>query len=158
MKDDFRLANYFIAYVATLLFFGVGAITTLGLDWYGTLTLPAFMPPTVLVAAVWCALFILAAWSACIVWDTAAHTDGFRATVALYLANALLVLLWNYLFFGVHVLSAAGGAAVLVGFSVAWLMTRVRRTSRRAAYLLAPYLLWVLAALYLNYLIWSLNA
>lgn len=70
MKDDTRLANYTIAYVATLLFFSVGGITTLGFDWYLALTLPVWMPPNIFVASVWGVLFFFTAWSACLAWIT----------------------------------------------------------------------------------------
>jgi tryptophan-rich sensory protein len=157
MGKDSRLANYFIAYVAALLFFGVGAITTLGLDWYATLALPAWMPSETVVAAAWALLFVFTTWSACIVWDAADRGKGFRATIALYMGNALLVLLWNYLFFGVHALLAASVVALVVGASVLALMVRVLAISRKAALMLIPYLAWMIAALCFNYLIWALN-
>jgi hypothetical protein len=34
MNSDTKLTRSFTGYVATLLFFGVGAITTLGIGWY----------------------------------------------------------------------------------------------------------------------------
>ncbi|MBU6323320.1 MAG: tryptophan-rich sensory protein [Patescibacteria group bacterium] len=157
MDTDTKLANYFIVYVTTLLFFGVGAITTLGLPWYGTLVLPAFMPATPLVAVIWCALFILAAWSACLFWDKKPHDARFEATSALFMGNALLVLFWNYAFFGLHQLVLAFWVSVFIALSVAALIARLRSLLRTAAWLLAPYLAWVAFAAYLTYAIWTLN-
>lgn len=157
MKNDYLFSSYFIGYVATLLFFGVGAITTLGIDWYQTLILPTWMPPTLLIAFVWALLFLLTAFSSSIVWSREPHDSRVRSAIALYSFNALLVLLWNYLFFGLHLLMYAGAVAVLVGLSVVVLMIRVAPISKRATWLLGPYLAWMGLALYLNHVIWSLN-
>lgn len=157
MDTDFRLANYFILYVATLLFFAVGAITTLGLGWYQALVLPAWTPSTTLVAVIWCALFALAALSAIKVWDKIPRGAGINALITLYAGNALLVLLWNYLFFGLHEIFPAFLAALLVSLSVLILVASASRISRAAAWLLAPYLAWALFASYLLYVVSSLN-
>lgn len=157
MRSDHRLADYAIVYVALLLFFAVGAITTLGLGWYGALTLPAWMPTSLTVAVVWCVLFLLTALSAIEVWDKVPPGQGLSTMIKLYPGNALLVLLWNYLFFGAHELLLALIAAVLVLASVLALIVSVRRVTPKGAWLLAPYLLWMLAAVYINYAVWSLN-
>ncbi len=157
MNNNTLFSNYFIGYVTTLLFFGVGAITTLGIDWYQTLILPAWMPPTALVAIVWALLFFLTAISSSHVWNSQPHGRHTRIAITLYLLNALLVLFWNYLFFGLHLLMLAGVVAALVGLSVVALMIRVSRISKKATWLLAPYLIWMALALYLNHVIWVLN-
>lgn len=74
-----------------------------------------------------------------------------------YMGNGLLILLWNYLFFGLHMLFAASLVSLVVGVSVVDLMIRVNRVSKKAAYMLIPYLVWMIFALGLNYIIWSLN-
>lgn len=155
--DDQRLARYFIYYVTTLLFFGVGAITTLGLSWYETLTVPVWTPPDIVIALVWCGLFLSAAWSLCIFWEASPRSKMFRATVALYMVNALLILGWNYLFFGLHFLSLSFIAAIGVALSVGALMIMVRRVSTKAMILLVPYLGWVLFAAALSYAITLAN-
>ena len=157
MNNDHRLVNYFTVYVATLLFLCVGAITTLGLGWYETLVLPAWMPPTIVVAFVWGLLFVLTTLSASIVWNTAEHDTPLYIVVALYMGNALFILLWNYLFFGLHALLAASVVALVVGLSVLGLMIRVWRISKKASLMLLPYLIWMILALGFCYLIWKLN-
>lgn len=159
MERNDRLVRYFIYYVATLLFFGVGAITTVGLPWYDTLTLPSWTPPENLVALAWGILFMLTAVSAVRFMEAIGEnrTRKDRRTIFLYMGNALLVLLWNYLFFGIHHLGAALVAASLVGVSAAMLMNRVRERSMAAANLLLPYLAWMLFALYFSYTVSVLN-
>lgn len=157
MTHDTRLARYFIFYVATLLFFGVGAITTLGLDWYATLVLPSWTPPELFAATAWGVLFLGAALSMAAFWEAEANHARLRLVSALYAGNAALVLLWNYLFFGIHLLEGALLAAVLVGVSALGIVLFVRKTSRTAAWFLTPYLAWMAFAVCFSYAVTVLN-
>ncbi|KND47139.1 MAG: Tryptophan-rich sensory protein [Parcubacteria bacterium C7867-004] len=159
MNTGTRFARSFILYVATLLFFGVGAITTLGIDWYATLRLPSWAPPELVVALIWFVLFLCTAFSVIRFWEHSKRDEiSFRSVIYLYVLNSFLVLLWNYLFFGVHELGFAFAAAVAVGVSVAILIFRLWREARTSALLLVPYLAWMLFALLYTYTVMSLNA
>lgn len=155
--SDQKLVHYFIFYVATLLFFGVGAITTTGLSWYETLITPGWMLPQLLIACIWGVLFVLVSLSMCLFWDASIRDRRFFVSTALYLGNAALVLLWNYLFFGQHLLQIATVAAVAVTLSLVALMVSVRKVSKAATLLLVPYLLWLIYASYFSYLVTVLN-
>lgn len=154
-----QLARSFIFYIATLLFLGVGAMTTPQLAWYNTLTLPVFAPAPMIIAAIWCVLFYLTAYSLATFWSAKeiAHGTSFAFIVKLYLANAALIVAWNWLFFGMHLLSAAAIAAVAVLLSILVLMICLWHVSKKAAVLLAPYIVWIMFALYLNHVISILN-
>ena len=158
MPEDFRVANLFIFYVAMLLYFCVGAITTLGQGWYHTLAVPEWMFNDYVVAVTWSVLFISTALSARCFWDSASRNRGFGTTLWIYLGNGLLVLLWNYLFFGLHALALAFLAAIAVALSLLALVIRTRSQARKAAAYLVPYLLWMVFALYFSYSIIGLNA
>ncbi len=155
--SDQKLVHYFIFYVAILLFFGVGAITTTGLSWYATLTPSVWILPQLLIACIWGVLFILVSLSMCVFWDASVRDQRFYASVALYLGNAALVLFWNYLFFGLHLLLAASVVAVVVTLSLMALMVSVRKVSNVSMMLLVPYLLWLIYATYISYLVTVLN-
>jgi len=158
MNNETKLERSFIFYVATLLFFGVGAITTIGLDWYTTLQLPWWTPPELFVAFVWFVLFLCTAYSVSIFWEQSKKGGASpRSILSLYVANSFLVLLWNYLFFGVHELGFAFAAASAVGLSVAILMFRLWNRFRNAAVLLLPYLGWMLFALAYTYAVMQMN-
>lgn len=159
MNNETKLERSFIFYVATLLFFGVGAITTIGLDWYTALSLPWWTPPELLVAAVWFVLFLCTAFSVSIFWEQSKKGGvPSRYIVSLYVLNSFLVLLWSYLFFGVHELGFAFGAALAVGLSVVVLMLRLWKGFRNAALLLLPYVGWMLFALAYTYTVMVMNA
>jgi tryptophan-rich sensory protein len=157
MPAQKRLADYFIFYVSLLLFFAVGAITTLGLEWYGILLLPVWAPSTFLAALIWCLLFVLTALSAVQVWNHEPRDASFAVTIGLYMGNGLLVLFWNYLFFGKHALFLSLMLSLLVLISVLVLIVRVRPLLKSAALLLVPYFLWMLFAATLMYQVLRLN-
>lgn len=156
--SDRLIRDFFIFYNATIVFFAIGIITTLGLEWYARIHTPAWTPPDLVIAAIWGTLLITTVMSLSIFCDTATTgTRAFRNTVLMYMGNALLILVWNYLFFGVHMLVLAVWAAVAVGLSVITLIWRVRAASLVAAWLLAPYLGWVVYAIAINYVVMLMN-
>ena len=123
MNNDITVSRPFIFYVASLLFFGVGGITTLGLDWYAKLALPLWTPPELLVAGVWLVLFFCTAYSASFFFEQAKREKTpFTLVLSLYAVNTFLILLWNYLFFGVHELGFAFATAVGFIFTVSLLI------------------------------------
>lgn len=158
MKSEIKLERAFIFYVATLLFFGVGAITTLGLNWYDALAKPWWTPPELLVAAIWATLFICTAISVALFWERYPKTEkAFTSILSFYMTNAVLTLFWNYLFFGVHQFDTALSVAILIGISVLVLMVRLWHRCRTSALLLFPYLMWMLYALSFTYTLIRLN-
>ena len=75
----------------------------------------------------------------------------------LFAAQMALNALWTYMFFGLHLIG--GGVIVLVALIAVsiWMMREFRQFSRGASYLVWPYILWMLFALYLNGMIAYLN-
>jgi len=128
------------------------------MEWYDGLVLPAWTPPELLVALIWFVLFVLTACSVAVFWERSKRNErSFASILVLYMENAMLVLLWNYVFFGLHNLSIAFGVAILIGALVVIIMAKVWNEVRLAALLLIPYLLWMLVALALTYQIMLLN-
>ena len=77
--------------------------------------------------------------------------------VAAFVIQFLLNLAWSPLFFGAHQISAA--LLLLVALDIAVMVTVVAfyRVRPRAAFLLAPYLAWILFATVLNWQFLELN-
>ncbi len=149
--------HYIIFYVATLVFFSIGAITSLNIGWYRSLIVPSFMPAEAAIAVVWGILIFLAVLSLSVFWDVHKKDSRFHTTIALYSINAVLILIWNYLFFGLHMLGLASVMSVVVGVSVLATISHIWRISRPSALLLMPYLVWVAFAIYLNHVLSVLN-
>jgi tryptophan-rich sensory protein len=137
---------------------GIGSFFTISSvkDWYPTLEKPALNPPSWMFGPVWTALFLLMGWALYLVWT---DESGKNKRLAFWAFGIQMVLnaLWSIIFFGLH--SPGGALLEMVFLWLAILATIIAfaKISRLAAWLLAPYILWVSFAGYLNYLIWILN-
>lgn len=153
--------NYIIIPLITFLTALAGSLlTSRAMDWYKTINKPSWTPPGSLIGAVWTALFILGAISAMIVWNSSLRSEQvgrFKWIVAVFILNAILNVLWSWLFFNQHMLGPAIFEAGLLGASVVVLVILIWPGSALAASLLIPYAAWVLFATFLTYKIWSLG-
>ncbi len=141
--------------------FGAGAIgglfTKLSVNsWYAQLIKPEFSPPGWVFAPVWNFLYFLMAVSFYLVWVSDKSKD--KNTALLFFIGQLLVnVAWSAVFFGLR--SPAGGFFIIIILIVliACTIFYFARISKKAAYLLLPYLAWVCFAGCLNYYLWILN-
>jgi tryptophan-rich sensory protein len=125
--------------------------------WYAGLAKPPFNPPGWVFAPVWTILYALMGLSAYLVYEKGAQSKEGRKALWVFAVQLLLNALWSIVFFGAHQIL---GAAVLI--VVLWVMIAVTirlfsRTSKAAAYLLVPYILWVSFATVLNISLYVLN-
>jgi tryptophan-rich sensory protein len=131
-------------------------MTDLG-PWYTQLRMPPWKPPDALFGPAWTVIFACAALAGALAWQAMPQRLP-RLLLCLYFAvNALLNVLWSALFFRLH---HPEWALVEVGFlwlSIVILMVTFIRSSRWAAGLLVPYLLWVSFAAVLNWAVVQLN-
>ena len=150
--------NYVIIPLITVLVAWTGSqFTRSGMDWYETLDVPSFTPPGWFIGTVWTILYVLAALSALIVWNSFSRTMRFHWIVGLFLANAFLNAFWCYLFFARHLIGVALGEMILLFGTVAALIVLIYPRSRPAAILLVPYGVWVGFASFLTIAIWRMN-
>ena len=137
---------------------GLAAALTQGsMEHFAALAQPPLSPPGWVFPVVWSALYLLMGAANFLVWKAdAPQTEKTRA-LALYGVQLAVNFAWPLLFF----------RAGLYGFALVWLallLFLVIETAfafgcidRRAAWLLMPYLLWLLFAAYLNAGVWLLN-
>jgi translocator protein len=138
---------------------GIGSLMTMSSigGWYAALAKPAWTPPNWVFGPVWSLLYLAMAVAAWMVW----RQVGFpRAASALNLFAVQLVLnvCWSAIFFGAHRPGLAFVEILLLWLLILATMVAFRLLSRAAAWLMAPYLLWVAFAAALNFSIWRLNA
>lgn len=136
---------------------GIGSIFTVRSvgDWYLTLEKPALNPPSWIFGPVWTGLFFLMGYSLYLIWIKDAPNK--KPAYWIFGAQLFLNALWSALFFGLK-----NPGLAFLEIWIMWIMIAINiyifyRFSRLAAWLLAPYLLWVSFAMYLNYSIWRLN-
>lgn len=111
-------------------------------SWFSALEKPAFMPPDWLFAPVRTLIYALTAVSAWISWLVLSGSTRTRV-MSMFAANAALNLSWTLLFFGAHAPVAAAIEILVLLASIIWLIGALWRPARSAAWLLAPYALWV---------------
>ena len=146
-----------VAAVTTLLIAALGAtITVLG-PWYYGLVQPAWAPPAMLFGPAWTLIFGLCAMAAATAWmETPA--SGARVTIiGLFALNGFLNLLWSFLFFRLERPDLAAFEVWFLWASIALLIAVCWRSSRLAALLLVPYVIWVTFAAALNTAVVTLN-
>lgn len=150
-----RNALTLLAWIAlTAVAAAVGALSQPG-PWYTTLAKPSWTPPPWLFGPVWTVLYLMMAFAAWLAW----RKTGWRGyAIPLFLLQLALNAAWSPLFFGLQrpglaaldILCLLGAlSATIIAFS---------RISRPAAWLLAPYFLWVSFATALNLAIWHMNS
>lgn len=151
------LRPYLIFVVLALAVGGAaGAAARAGMDAYDLLTKPPATPPDWLFPVVWTLLYLLMGIAMGRVWR-AASGSARRQAAALWCVQLGVNAFWPVVFF---LWQEHGAAFFLLAGLIALVLAMSAQFSRRdpaAAWLCAPYLLWLLFAAYLNLGVWLLN-
>lgn len=144
--------------IFVLLCFGVsvlgGMVTTPALrPWYESLAKPPWTPPGWVFGPVWVVLYPLMAIAGWTIW----REGRSRVAVLLFLLQLALNAAWPWLFFGLRRLDWAFVDIVALVVAIVVTIVAFYRLRRRAAFLLVPYLAWVVFAAALNFAVWRLN-
>lgn len=132
-----------------------GAVASIdAASFYAQLSKPSWAPPAWVFGPVWSALYALMGVAAWLVW----RSHGSKGlALGLFGAQLAVNALWSWLFFAWHRGAlAAVDVLVLLALIVAT-VAAFWRTSRLAALLLLPYLLWVSFASVLTWAVWKSN-
>lgn len=139
----------------TLLVGGAGgAVTVLG-PWYYGLRKPSWQPPDWAFGPAWTLILLLAGLAFTAAWTAA--PDLRRLLLAVWVANALLNVLWSTLFFLRRRPDLALLEVAPLWLSIAAMAWVAARAIPWLGWLLAPYLAWVAFAAVLNRAIARLN-
>ena len=142
-----------VAFVA-----GLGGVLTDVGPWYEGLRFPRLRPPNWLFGPAWTLIFALIAAAGVIAWNAAPDAQTRRLLIALLALNGVLNVAWSPLFFMLRRPDWAFIELVPFWLSIVALVAFMLPFSPHAAALLAPYLLWVTFAGWLNWRIVGLNA
>jgi tryptophan-rich sensory protein len=121
--------------------------------WFANLAKPSWNPPAWLFGPVWTLLYITIAVAAWGVWKRA----GWNRAHGWWLAQLVLNATWTPVFFGLHRPGLAVGIILALWFAISGTIAAFAKVERWTAWLLAPYLAWVIFATALNIAIWWLN-
>jgi tryptophan-rich sensory protein len=125
--------------------------------WYEGLVKPFFTPPNWLFAPVWTLLYVMMAYAIWRILSLPRDRPGHTGAIISFYTQLVLNALWSWAFFAAH--SPFAGLVVIAALIVA-LMTTIKlfaALDRIAAWLLVPYLAWLLYATALNAAVWWLN-
>jgi translocator protein len=133
-----------------------GSFTELG-PWYYALKMPEWQPPGPAFGIIWTTIYALATTSGVLAWRTVNSRGDGASLLIVFGINIALNLLWSYIFFKMQrpdwALFQVGFFWLSILISILYLWPR----HRLASVLLAPYLIWVSIASFLNYEIVQLN-
>jgi len=132
-------------------FFTVQVIPT----WYAYLNKPTFNPPNWIFGPVWSLLYFLMGISAFLIWDK--NKKDIKIAKSLFIFQLFLNGIWSPVFFGLKNLLLALMIITALWFFIILTILKFYNISKKAAYLLIPYILWVTFASILNYSVWRLN-
>lgn len=156
MSKSWKPIAVAVAAVVTLGLLG-GLATDIG-PWYRGLRKPPWQPPDWLFGPVWTTIYVLIPVSVGRAWRRTPDATERRWMVGLFVANAIVNVLWSLLFFRLQRPDWAMLDVGVLWSSIVALTIFVGRRDRIAGALLTPYLLWVSFASFLNLTIVALNA
>lgn len=120
---------------------------------FKTINKPIFSPPGWVFPVVWSILYILMGISLYIAKNNKLSDAGYRY----YIIQLVLNLLWSFIFFNFKWYLVSIIWILVIIFFVINMIREFYKTKKVAGYLQLPYLLWLLAALYLAVGVWILN-
>lgn len=124
--------------------------------WYLSLTKPPLTPPTSYFPVAWSVLYFLMTISFFIIITKINSKDKLYAT-NLFLIQLIFNFLWSYIFFDMKSIGLALVDVILLLVVLIFTVFYFFKLSKLAGWLLVPYLLQVIFALYLNLGILILN-
>ena len=137
---------------------GLGAlISGDGMEKYRALRQPPLAPPDWAFPVAWTALYLLMGVSSYLAYRATEPGPRRQGAAILYGAQLAANLLWTLFYFALGWRMFAFWWLLLLLALAAGMVYAFARISRAAAWLQAPYLLWLLFAAYLNWGVWMLN-
>ena len=121
--------------------------------WYAGLVKPSFNPPNWIFGPVWSLLYAMMVLS---FWRVLLRQPSLAA-VSVFLLQMALNGFWSVAFFGMHDIALGLGVVLALEAMILLTIFLFARIEKGAAWLLAPYAIWVGFASILNATILSLN-
>ena len=147
-----------IAVIIPLLAGGVSALITKGgMEEFEKLNKPFLTPPALAFPIAWTILYIMMGVASYLVFESDTNKDDLRSALTAYGIQLFVNFLWSIIFFNMKAYLLAFAWLTLLWVLIAMTMFAFNKVSRAAALLLAPYLIWVTFAGYLNLFVYLLN-
>ena len=121
----------------------------INLDWYNSLIKPDFTPPNYLFGPVWGIIYLSILASLIFYINKRTFVPKIKGYI-FFIIQMVLNILWIPAFFIMKSTHAGLIIIILLDIFVFMTIREFHKVSRAAAYILVPYLIWILFATYLN--------
>ena len=154
------LKNKFIAFILFFIitysasFIGGMATISFKEPWYSELIKSNYNPPDWIFAPVWTTLYLMMTLAIWFFWHS---KNRDMSTIYIYFIHIVFNTTWSIIFFGLHQILFAFIVLLVLIFLIIILIIRFKRVNLVSYYLMIPYLLWTLYALFLNFNLLILN-
>ena len=154
LKNKFLSLILFSIVTFSASFIGGLVSITLKEPWYSALLKSNYNPPDWIFAPIWTTLYIMMTLAIWFFWNSKKKDIN---TIYIYFIHIVFNATWSIVFFGLHQIFFALVVLVILIFLIIILIIRFKRVNFVSYYLMIPYLLWCLYALFLNYNLMMLN-
>jgi len=134
-----------------------GFITKNSTEVFNFVNKPPLSPPAILFPIVWTVLYILMGISLYFVLNSFADNDQKKAAIKIFALQLAFNFVWPLLFFGLELYLVSFVWLLILIVLIILMIKQFAGSSKLAAYLQIPYLVWVVFAGYLNLMIFLLN-
>lgn len=122
---------------------------------YKYLDKPSLSPPAIVFPIVWTILYILMGVSSYLIYES--NSEKKDNALIIYGIQLVLNFFWTIIFFLLNLRLLAFIWIIILLIFVVLMIVSFYKINKKAAYLQIPYLLWVIFATYLNYMLYILN-
>ena len=160
MYSTYMLKNKFISFILFLIITYsaafIGRMVTISFkeQWYSELIKSNYNPPYWIFAPVWTTLYLMMTLAIWFFWHS---KNRDMSTIYIYFIHIAFNTTWSIIFFGLHQILFALIVLLILIFLIVILIIRFKRVNLVSYYLMIPYLLWTLYALFLNFNLLILN-
>jgi tryptophan-rich sensory protein len=160
MYSMIMLKNKFISFILFFIitysasFIGGMATISFKEPWYSKLIKSNYNPPDWIFAPVWTTLYLMMTLAIWFFWHSKNRDMN---TIYIYFIHIVFNTTWSIVFFGLHQILFALIVLLVLIFLIIILIIRFKRVNLVSYYLMIPYLLWTLYALFLNFNLLILN-
>lgn len=147
--------NAALFFLAPLIGFLSYLISRENMDIYSSIITPPFAPEPIVFSIVWTVLYILMGVSSVIIANS--KTQYKKSAINIYLLSLIFNFVWSPIFFNRRQFYVSLLVIIILFLLVSTTIRIYKEINRLAAVLQLPYLLWLIAAFYLNIGIILLN-
>ena len=151
-----KFISFILFFIITYSASFIGGMATISFKepWYSELIKSNYNPPDWIFAPVWTTLYLMMTLAIWFFWHSKNRDMN---TIYIYFIHIVFNTTWSIVFFGLHQILFALIVLLVLIFLIVILIIRFKRVNLVSYYLMIPYLLWTLYALFLNFSLLILN-